>query len=200
MSFRRETNDPFLVTAKQLTATFKEQVLIIGDMRKTTGRPKLSVIGAERKQLTIDLGHTVIAAILADIEKRNGKLDKSLMHLYTAKGQRTWAGTTLNQMASVNHGARGGNHIETLYKFVGDLIKIGLNEKGRNIYIAANGSTDLEMAMSLALRRGRVAKETARGAEAIAILEAGIAAMGKRTLEAAYAEDCSTYRFRTTGT
>jgi hypothetical protein len=200
MSFFREVNEPFLVTEKQLTATFKEQVLIIGDMRKTIGRPKQSVIGSERKQLTIDVGQTVIAAILSDIEKRNGKLDKHLTHLYTAKGQREWAGTKLSQMAAVHWGAKGGNDIETGWKFVGDLIKIGINEKGRNIYVSAAGSTDLEMGMFLSLVRGRGVKQSQRNATAISILKSLVRAMGNRTLEAAYAEDCSNYRFQTTGT
>ena len=200
MSFFRETQPSFVVMEKELTATFKEQALIVGDMRKTIGRPKHSVLGVERRQLTIDVGQCILAAILTDIEKRNGKLDKKLMHLYTLDGQRRWAGTKLSQMASVHWGAKGGNDIETLWKFVGDLIKIGINEKSRNIYVAASGSTHLEMAMFLALMRGRTAKQTSRGATAITILEPGIVALGGRTLEAAYAEDCSNYRFQTTGT
>jgi hypothetical protein len=200
MSLFREVNPPFVVTEKAMAATFKEQVLIIGDMRRSPGRPKQSVIGADRKQLSRDLGQVIVAAILSDIEKRNGKLDKHLMHLYTTKGQRDWAGTKLSQMAQVNWAAKGGNDIETLWKALGELIITGLNKKGHNLYIARNGAGGLEVGMFLAMIRGRTAKHAHRGARAINILEPGIVAMGDRTLEAAYAEDCSNYRFRTTGT
>jgi hypothetical protein len=200
MSMFREVNAPFIVTEKALTATFKEQVLIIGDMRKGAGRPKLSVLGSERRQLSRDLGQIIFAAVITDIEKRNGKLEKHLTHLYTAKGQRDWAGTKLSQMAQVNWSATGGNDIETLWKALGDLIIIGLNQKGQNIYIVSNGSGGLEVGMFLALIRGRTAKHAHRGSGLISILEPGIVAMGNRTLEAAYAEDCERYRFHTTGT
>lgn len=200
MSFFREVNTPFLVSDKELTATFKQQALIIGDLNKTIGRPKQSVLGSERQPLTIDLGQSIIAAILADIEQRNGKLDKHLMHLYTTNGQRKWAGAKLSQMAQVNWGAKGGNDIEALWKFVGDLIVIGLNPKSRNMYIVANSARPLEMGMFLNMIRGRTAKQTKRGAQAITIVEPGIVAMGTRSLEQAYADDCSTYRFQITGT
>lgn len=200
MSFFREVNSPFVVTDKQLAATFKEQVLIVSDLRRALGRPKLSVLGSERKEVTIDTGQAIFAAILSDIEKRNGKLDKPLTHLYSAKGQRQWAGMKLSQMAAVSSGATGGNDIERLWKYLGDLIITGLDQKGRNRYIAAAGALPLEMTMYLNLVRGRSLKHADRGGRAVKILEPGIAAMGNRTLEAAYAEDCSTYRFHTTGT
>lgn len=200
MSFFREIHQPFVVTEKELTATFKEQALLVGDMRKTIGRPRQSILGAERKQLTIDIGQIILAAILSDIETRNGKLDKKLMHLYTLEGQRRWAGAKLSQMAAVHWGAKGGNDIETLWKFVGDLIKTGVSEKGRNLYAVSSSATHLEMGMFLSMLRGRTAKQTSRGASAITIIEPGIVAMGTRNLETAYAEDCSNYRFQTTGT
>jgi hypothetical protein len=200
MSAFREKNPPFIVAEKELRATFKQQILVIADLRKTPGRPKQSVLGTERKQVSIDDGQAIIAAIINDIELRNGKLDKPLMHLYTNDGQRKWAGAKLSQMAQVNWGANGGNDIETLWKFVGDLIINGINTSGRNRYITANSALPLEMGMFLGIIRGRTAKQTKRGAIAIKILEPGIKAMGTRTLEEAYAEDCSTYRFQTTGT
>jgi hypothetical protein len=200
MSLFREVNSPFIVTEKALATTFKEQSLIIGDMRRGAGRPKASILGSDRKQLSRDVGQVIIAAILADIEKRNGKLEKHLMHLYTAKGQRDWAGTKLSQMAQVNWAAKGGNDIETLWKALGDLIIIGRNQKGRNLYIASNGSTGIEVGSFLALVRGRTASQVHRGATLINVLEPGIVAMGDRTLETAYAEDCESYRFQTTGT
>lgn len=200
MSFFREVNAPFVVTEKELAATFKQQVMIIADLNKTVGRPRQSVLGTERKPLTIDIGQEILAAILTDIETRNGKLDKHLMHLYTTKGQRQWAGTKLSQMAQINYGAKGGNDIEALWKLVGDLIVIGLNGKSRNMYIVSTSARPLEMSMFLNMIRGRTAKQTKRNAAAIAIVEPGIVAMGQRSLEEAYADDCSTYRFQTTGT
>jgi hypothetical protein len=78
MSLFRQINQPFVVTEKELTASFKEQALLVGDMRKVAGRPKHSVLGVDRKQLTIEVGQNILAAIISDIELRNGKLDKKL--------------------------------------------------------------------------------------------------------------------------
>jgi hypothetical protein len=103
-------------------------------------------------------------------------------------------------MASVHWGAKGGNDIETLWKFVGDLITTGITERGRNIYAVASSATEIELRAFLSLLRGRASKQTSRSAAGLAILEPGIVAVGSRTLEAAYAEDCSNYRFQTTGT
>jgi hypothetical protein len=119
---------------------------------------------------------------------------------YTAKGKRDWAGPKLSQWAAVNYGATGGNDIEALWNFVGDLIIIGYDKKGHNKYIVAGSSLPFEMEWFLNLKRGNAAKAASRAAIAMKILEPGIKAMGGRTLEAAYAEDCSTYRFQTTGT
>ena len=51
-------------------------------------------------------------------------------------------------------GARGGNDIETLWKFVGDLdlVKTGITEKGRNIYAVSSSAT---VPQSAAWSRGK---------------------------------------------
>lgn len=193
--FQSREPSPFVVTEKQLLITFREQVLLIADMRRGVGRPKHSIFGAERRQVDLDYGVTILGAIIDDIEKKNGKLEKELSHLYFAKTKRQWVGQKLSHMAHMKLTALGGNEIETLWKAIGDLITIGLNKSGQNIYITSDGATGVEMALFCNIIRARTAKQAHRGAAYIGVLEAGAKALGDRTLDVAYAQECERYRF-----
>ena len=59
--FSKGSSTPFVATEKELVATFREQVLLIGDMRTKQGRPKVSILGnADKLQLTIDVGQQIV--------------------------------------------------------------------------------------------------------------------------------------------
>jgi hypothetical protein len=183
---------PFVVTEKDLKRGFKEQVLITCDMRK--GIKKASVLGTDRKQMSLDVGEQIIAAMIGDYDRRNGKLDKALSTLYYQKGQRQWVSTTLSGMAHFKSSATGGNPVERLWNATSDLIITGRNPKGLNIYCRSDTATQVEFHAYLGIIRRRVIIADSTGNRAITLVLAGAEAIGSRTLEQAYAEECERYR------
>jgi hypothetical protein len=190
--FTSKQEMPFVVTEKDLTRTFKENVLITCDMRK--GQKKASVLGTDRKQMSLDVGEQIMAAMVADYDKHNGKLDKALATLYYAKGQRVWVSQKLSTMAHFKASATGGNAVERLWNATSDLIITGRSTKGLNIYCRADTATQVEFHAYLGIIRRRVIIADATGNRAITLVLAGAEAIGDRTLEQAYAEECERYR------
>lgn len=188
---------PFVVVEKEFKARFREEVMLTCDFRK--GKQKPSILGPERRQMSIDVGATIAAAMVDDYEKRNGKLDKSL-NLYHDKGRRQWVSQKLSAMAHFNDAAIGGNPTECLWNATGDLIKTGRNTKGRNIYCRADTATQIEVLCAYDMTRRKVIIDDVRASRMLMILKAGAEAIGSRTLEQAYAEECENYRIKTTGT
>jgi hypothetical protein len=190
--FKQDT--PFVVTEKELKIAFKEQVLITCDMRK--GSKKSSVLGTDRKQISLDVGETILSAMIANYDKRNGKLDKTL-NLYHEKGRRSWVSQKLSAMAHFKASATGGNPIETLWNASSDLIITGRSTKGLNIYCRTDTATKVELLCYHDIIRRRVIVADARASRALIIVKAGAEALGSRTLEQAYAEECEQYRILT---
>jgi hypothetical protein len=189
---------PFAVVEKELKRVFVENVVIVGDMRRGLGRPKHSVLGSDRMQIDLNVGCTILAAILADYEAKNGKLDKSMAQLYFAKPQRQWASQKLSAMAAFNWAATGGNPIERMWKAAGKLLNIGVTSGGLVRRIASASATPLDIhAFGQMVQRGELMSAT-RATGALLIAEDCAKAMGSRTLEAAYAEECERFRFDTT--
>ncbi|MBN9039849.1 MAG: hypothetical protein J0H38_01060 [Rhizobiales bacterium] len=164
-------------------------------MRRSIGRQKQSILGTVRKQLTLDVGVEIVTAMLDDFDKRNGKLEKPIAHLYFEKGRRAWVSQRLSQMASLKWSATGGNDVERLWNAVGDLVITGRTKTGLNIYHPSDSATGIEIGCFLGLVRGRSVSAAHRSSEAVQLLTDGAAAIGDRTLEVAYAEECERYRF-----
>jgi hypothetical protein len=182
---------PFVVTEKEMKIAFREQVLLISDFRK--GTKKYSVLGPDRKQISLDVGAAIVSAMINDYDKRNGKLDKTL-NLYHEKGRRQWVSAKLSTMAHFKANATGGNPIEILWNATSDLIITGRSTKGLNIYARADIATRIEMLAFHDIIRRRVIISDARASRALVIVKAGAEALGARTLEQAYAEECERYR------
>jgi hypothetical protein len=185
---------PFVVTEKEFKTAFREQVLLTSDFRK--GRQKPSLLGSDRKQISLDVGEAIIAALIDDYDKRNGKLDKSL-NLYHQKGRRGWASQKLSSMAHFKAAATGGNPVECLWNATSDLIITGRSTKGLNIYARADIATKVEMLAYHSIIRRRIIVADANASRALIILKAGAEALGTRTLEQAYAEECERYHIET---
>jgi hypothetical protein len=66
--------------------------------------------------------------------------------------------------------------------------------KGLNIYCRADTATQVEFHAYLGIIRRRVIIADATGNRAITLVLAGAEAIGDRTLEQAYAEECERYR------
>jgi hypothetical protein len=189
---------PFVVTEKELKRVFIENTLIVGDPRRGMGRPKLSVLGSDRVQIDLNVGCSILSAILSDFDGKNGKLDKSMAHLYFAKAQRAWVSQKLSGMAAFNWAAAGGNPIERMWKAAGKLLNIGITPRGLIRRIATAGATPMDIhAFAQMVKRGELLSVT-RASHAETIAEDCAKAMGSRTLEVAYAEECERFRFETT--
>jgi hypothetical protein len=186
---------PFVVMEKELKRLFVENTLIVGDMRRSVGRPKASVLGSDRKQIDLDVGVAILTAILAEYESRNGTLDISIAHLRHRRPRRTWVSQKLSVMGSFNWAATGGNPIERFWNATrGGLLNIGISPKGLVRRITAAGAAPMDVhAFCEMVKRGELTSAH-RASHALSLGKDTALAMGKRTLEEAYAEECERYR------
>lgn len=177
-----------IVEAKELRIEFRRQVLLVCDFSQ---RKAKHILGIGSRQMTVDTGVEVFAKVKEAFEAAGRTFDKSLIHLHTPKGVRTYVSEQLGQMAKI-HPVEGANAIETLWKTFGDLIPTA-RKKNHNVYVAKNGATAMEWASVADLRSGKTAAAVKRDEDLQAIVAKGREALGTRSTGEAYAQDCTEY-------
>ena len=174
-----------VVSPKEVREDFRKECLVIADFSQKKSK---HILGAGPKQMNIDVGVEIIRALKARYEADGRVLDKELVDLHTPRGERRYASSQINSLASPRL-VRGANPVETLYRSLGDLIIV--TRKGRqNICVAKNGATEMEVMSYLNLRGGKVDAAVRANEEFTSEVLRGVDKLDGRTIGQAYAEDC----------
>jgi hypothetical protein len=159
--FGRKSQQPtFTVSAEELRRRFDENILIIGDFSpRRPGGQKHSVLGPDRKQITLDIADKVIEAIIGGIADSGGRLEPDLASLYLPKERRRWAGNRLGQMARFNYGAESDDPFDLFHRSCGKLTPTGYTRGQRRlqVYAVSGGLLPLEAAAAISLVRTKLA-------------------------------------------
>lgn len=177
-----------VVEEKEFRLEFRKNAESVCDFSQ---RKSKHILGIGARQMIIDVGVEVANAIKGKYTSDGRSLDRSMAHLHTPKGLRTWVSQQLSAMSNIRP-VDGANAIETLWRTFGVLIPVA--RRGvRNVYVAKNGATALEWASVGALKEGKTAAAIKRDEALQDILAKGRDALRGRETGEAYAETCTEY-------
>lgn len=122
---------------------FRETVLIVANPSPSIGRPKKTVLGDERHQMTRPIAARIATALVEDLERKAEVFEPSARFLYDVSRRADWAAKQLNDMAKTNREAVDEDPFKLVEKMCGSLIAINY-VKGQAVRIATAGATPAE--------------------------------------------------------
>ncbi|MCH4539121.1 hypothetical protein [Ochrobactrum sp. A-1] len=143
---------------------FKENVSIVADLgRPAVGRPRHSVIGDRRLQITRDVSAQIAAAMIENIEASGKVLEPAGQFLYCPSKRAEQAARWVNDMAKVNREATDEDPFRLVEKMYGTLLTVAYRkptgQKGRaepvRILTCCATPIDQRIAADYRLKKGR---------------------------------------------
>jgi hypothetical protein len=123
---------------------FKENILIVSDLRSSVGRPRKSVLGDERSQITPEVAARVATAQVADMEKKGQVFEPAAQFLYDIGRRSEQAKKWCSDMAKTNREAEDEDAYRLVNKMCGSLITIG-KRKRNAVRISTVSATPAEL-------------------------------------------------------
>lgn len=177
-----------IVSEKEFRTEFRHEAVSMADFSKKKNKHAL---GIGSRQVSVTDGADLVKAIVSKFQADGRTLDKDMVHMLTPKGARAYASQQFSQMSTMKI-VVGANAIETVWKSFGDLIPVA--RKGvKNVYVAKNGATDMELTCVRDLRNGKTNAIVARTEQLAEALDEAMKALSGRNLGEAYAETCTEY-------
>ena len=148
MSFFR-TAPKKVITAKEFRKRFQEQVLIVCDMRTQPGRPRQSVLGSTRTQMTRAVAAQIGTAMVDDLDLAGEVFDPPSQFLYELHGRSKWCADEVAKMATIkNKLADHPDPFVKLMMMLGSLIPLNTRktpgERKETVRIATVSGTDAD--------------------------------------------------------
>jgi hypothetical protein len=140
-----------VVTRKEFREQLAKEFEIIADLGAKRGRPALSVLGAERKQIDLVSGVHIMRLLEDDYERKGYVIDTEMDDFRTDRGRRTFVGSILNNMSRFALKETPGAPLKTLYQSSGRFIRLRITEPGtrngpgRYRYVTKRSASRLEV-------------------------------------------------------
>lgn len=192
------------VSKNQFRDRFHHEIVVVGDMRSPVGRPRKSVLGSERLQITQPVGMRIAKAMIEQMQAEGEVFDLTAQKLYDARDLADFVQSQLRQMAAIDKKASDNDPFAAINKLFNVLMTVEYRRVARGrpmaVRIVSASATPLEIraALSLIWRRGQNEARNADAAVATITRALDMMAAGE-TLEEASArhfEDIRAGRYR----
>lgn len=157
-----------IVGAADLRDAIKHEVLTVCDTGpRKAGRPRHTVLGEERMQMTVEICARIVGLVVTKITEDGGVLESNLDALYTVGGRRTYARDLIRAMSRTKRGVVSDVPAERLYLSLGDIIRVGPpktqdGHRAPAAYVAKRGAAPFELTACWNSGRKRAAEAAAR--------------------------------------
>lgn len=127
---------------------FRDTVLIVANPSPSVGRPRKTVLGDERLQMTRTVAARIANELVAEMERKAEVFDTSSRSLYDVSKRAEWAANQINQMSATDREAVDEDPFKLVEKMCGSLVTIntrkGENGRPEAVRIATAGATPAE--------------------------------------------------------
>lgn len=138
------------VSREEFRGRMRSTILIVGDVsRRSVGRPKQTVLGVERSQITKEVAARVATALVAEMDRSREDFEPDGQFLRDVGKRSQWAAEQVNAMAATNREATDDDPFRLVEKMCGQLITIayrkGPNNRREAVRIPTASATPAEL-------------------------------------------------------